>query len=79
MTVYVVQTNYLFGNQYVLATNYFGVYSSLTNARKAIIAFLNNEKGISWRDNHDYSYTITTEEKNYWIEILTDELDADLT
>lgn len=73
MTVYVVTTNYLFG------TYHFGVYSSLLNARKAILNFIQNDGAINeYKDNHDYSYTITDYKgEEYWVEIETDTIDAD--
>lgn len=73
MTVYVVTTNYIEG------TYHFGVYSSLLNARKAILDFFQNFGPIKkFKDNHDYTYTITDYKgQDYWVEIETDTIDAD--
>lgn len=62
---------------------YYGVYSSLLNARRAIINFFKTDNPgnniVSWEDAGDYTYTFKTADGNeYWITITTDTLDYDI-
>jgi hypothetical protein len=73
MVTWVVVSNY-FNNMF------FGTYSSVLNARKAIEHFIiEDDEMVSYMEEDDgYRYTITTKDgKAYWMEILYDIMDAD--
>lgn len=70
MVIWVVISNY-FNNRY------FGTYSSLLNARKAIDEFVTeNDNIISCEDTGNYGYIFHTKNNTpYWIEIVYDAID----
>ena len=72
MVTWVVISNY-FNNMF------FGTYSSVLNARKAIENFvIADDEVVSYMEEDGYRYTITTKNgKAYWMEILYDIMDAD--
>ena len=73
MTIYVVLTNYIHCDG-----EYFGAFSSIQKARKAIENFIREEEDIhhyTYSDNYEY-HVFTANDEEYYFEISFDFLDV---
>ena len=70
MTIWVVRSNYSMNG-------YFGIYSSVRRARKAILSYLERASDITaFEDIGNYCYTFTTDKgEQFALEIISDMID----